>query len=195
VTAPTPNAELAYRVLDQIDAHPESWDQSTWWIARDCGTTACFAGWAVHLSGGQITKKTVTGWDLISTVVADGLPGLNGEHVSYAAACLLGLGLEEEFKEEAEGLELFNGHNTRDDLGRLVAEIFGPRPEHSEAVDDEIPTCRRCDMPNRVDARTGICRMCESEILVAEVVYHGPVKPPFGTPEREAYDREHGSAS
>lgn len=28
---------------------------------------------------------------------------------------------------------------------------------------------------------------------VAEIVDHGPVKPPYGTPEREAYDREHGS--
>lgn len=39
MTAPTkPNAELAYAVLDQIDAHPETWDQGDW----DCGTTACF---------------------------------------------------------------------------------------------------------------------------------------------------------
>jgi hypothetical protein len=29
----------------------------------------------------------------------------------------------------------------------------------------------------------------EGEYLVS----HGPVKPPYGTPEREAYDREHGA--
>ena len=27
------------------------------------------------------------------------------------------------------------------------------------------------------------------------LVEHGPVKPPYGSPEREAYDREHGGTT
>jgi hypothetical protein len=51
MTAPTPNAELAYKVLDHIDAHPQQWRQGWWFTELDCGTAACFAGWACVLSG------------------------------------------------------------------------------------------------------------------------------------------------
>lgn len=52
MSRPTPNAELAYRTLDQIDASPEHWRQSSW----VCGTSYCFGGWAVVLSGGQLNE-------------------------------------------------------------------------------------------------------------------------------------------
>lgn len=126
-----PNAELAYRVLDHIDAHPEQWDQSHWWSDRaeiwpggaavpTCGTSGCFAGWAVHLSGEQVQRGYV-----------------NGEAVWNRAAQLLGFGGENHMDGYAItqadnpslNTSLFCGSNTRDDLGRLVAEIFGPRPE------------------------------------------------------------------
>lgn len=107
----TPNAELAYRVLDHIDARPETWEQATW----DCGTAACFAGWAVRLSGG-----TAYG----SKVVA-GPPELIGEHVEYAAYRVLGIC---EFHGPDANDWLFDPDNTREDLGRLVEAIFGPRP-------------------------------------------------------------------
>lgn len=112
MTAPTPNAALAYAVLDQIDAHPDSWNQEIW----DCGTTACFAGWAVRLSGG-----TSDG----SEVVA-GPAELVGEHVEYAAYKALGIG---EFHNACQDEWLFDADNDREDLGHLVAEIFGPRPD------------------------------------------------------------------
>lgn len=46
-----PNVELAQQVLEQIEEHPDTWDQGYW--AREtasCGTTHCFAGWAVALA-------------------------------------------------------------------------------------------------------------------------------------------------
>lgn len=43
------------RVIDQINAHPESWDQSVW----HCGTKHCFAGWAQILAGKPEIKDLV----------------------------------------------------------------------------------------------------------------------------------------
>lgn len=112
----TPNAELAYRVLDQIDAHPELWDQAVW----DCGTTACFAGWAVRLSGE--TSSNDDGAD---------------NYTPDVAARLLGFDRRDEMDEitDAAGERewLFSSENTREDLGRMVEEIFGPRPHPAES--------------------------------------------------------------
>lgn len=115
MTAPKPNAELAYRVLDQIDADPKSWNQGAW----DCGTAACFAGWAVRLSGG----KSVDQDNDTYVVDAPAALGITGLPVDEAAVKLLGHSCD-----NSEG-DLFEASNTREDLGRLVAEIFGPRPE------------------------------------------------------------------
>lgn len=112
----TPNAELAYRVLDHIDAHPDSWNQGDWW----CGTTGCFAGWAVTLSGCKI--------DPASGQVEHGPPDLLGRSVSGAALKLLRTPpYTDVFDEECE--DLFDGDNDREDLGRIVADLFGPRPQ------------------------------------------------------------------
>lgn len=120
MTVPTPNAELAYKVLDAVNAHRKSFDMSDWWdgpaervtlndlLDEKCGTTACFAGWAIALSG----------YDLGGGV------HLDGEHVSYSygkfAEKLLGL-------DEDEAGELFFGDGS--DIDEVVAEIFGPRPD------------------------------------------------------------------
>jgi hypothetical protein len=40
---------LPQRILDQIEAHPESWNQETW--HSTCGTKHCIAGHATNLSG------------------------------------------------------------------------------------------------------------------------------------------------
>ena len=49
------NREHYQQVLDQITAHPETWDQTQW----HCGTTHCFAGWAQLLSGHPAKDATV----------------------------------------------------------------------------------------------------------------------------------------
>jgi len=112
VTAP--NAELAYAVLDRIDADPESWDQTIW----SCNTTACFAGHAVQLSGGILDYE----------LVVEGPGDLGGRSVEEAAYRVLGISADASWLHDGNDW-LFAQDNDREDLGRLVAEIFGPRPE------------------------------------------------------------------
>lgn len=107
-----PNAELAYKILDQIDAHPETWQQGVW----DCGTAACFAGWAVRLAGGKVDLRD----GVLDPLVIDGPEELVGLEIPDAAEVALSA--------SCVSPNLFDGSNTREDLGWLVAEIFGPRP-------------------------------------------------------------------
>jgi hypothetical protein len=116
-----PNVELAYRVLDHIDANPEQWNQATWFGRSECGTTGCFAGWAVALAGHDIDfDPEPNEWDgrqPYASIDGDGNKAIR----DVAAAELRISGEDEEV--------LFDGDNTREDLGDLVAEIFGPRPD------------------------------------------------------------------
>jgi hypothetical protein len=119
------DSALAWRVMDHVDAHPEQHDQTLWWNPEaDCGTAGCFAGWTVLLSGGELIRR---GGLLSAVYVENGLGDLNGKHVALAAATLLGIDVDSD-QYEAEDLTLFSERNTREDLRRLVAEIFGPRP-------------------------------------------------------------------
>lgn len=117
-----PNAELAYRVLDHIDAHPEQWDQGIYIGKAECGTVACFAGWTALLSGGKpgfFAYSDETSW------LEDGLGFVA---VADRAERLLHASRYIERGDDEPYDDLFGGSNTREDLGRLVAEIFGPRP-------------------------------------------------------------------
>lgn len=111
-----PNAELAYRILDRIDADPRSWRQDVW----DCGTAACFAGWAVRLSGGTSSDDLVT----------EGPAELVGRAVGAAAHTVLGIDEDTAWSlfDRGTGDWLFSPDLDREGLGRTVAEIFGPRP-------------------------------------------------------------------
>lgn len=121
-----PNAELAYRVLDHIDAHPESWDQETWY----CETSACFAGWAALLSGLELGYEDGRMWDVEVVSASDPLRSrMVGWHVQEAACALLGISHDHVVRIDGEDDELFNENNDRAKLGELVKEIFGPRPD------------------------------------------------------------------
>lgn len=117
-----PNAALAYRVLDHIDAHPEQWNQGLYIGKAECGTVACFAGWTCLLSGETPSYfgdgQTETSW---LTFNGDQIP------VADRAEQLLGV---DRYIELGEGGadDLFGGGNSREDLGELVEELFGPRP-------------------------------------------------------------------
>lgn len=126
-----PNTPLAYLVLDHIDAHPDSWDQADWGRKNDCGTRACFAGWAVLLAGGEAQADSTGNW---ATVTVEGKT-----FHSIRTAAMLVLGIEDDEVPSTRRLcsccddvddscGLFDGTNTRVALGRFVEELFGPRP-------------------------------------------------------------------
>lgn len=121
-----PNARLAYLVLDHIDAHPEQHHQRDFVcrsgpersVAADdmpCGTTACFAGWTVLLSGHTIHLGVMPKVKVVDRMV----------DVDDLAAQLLGIA---ERGMDDVPYQLFYDARNRESLGRLVAEIFGPRP-------------------------------------------------------------------
>lgn len=122
-----PNAALAYRALDQIDARPELWDQGYWFTVTDCGTAGCIAGWACVLSGDKPSPWEGLMEDLsIGDQVAHvDLP--TGERVEARERARALLGITEE-----QAQDLFWFENTRGVLGRLVERIFGPRPDGGE---------------------------------------------------------------
>jgi hypothetical protein len=125
-----PNTELAWRVMDHIDAHPGQWDQGLWIGESGCGTVACFAGWTVMLSGFEVDSDS-------EGVIAPQHPEWRGLHVSTVAEELLGL--DDEVL-AAKG-DVFCGLLTRAELGDRVAEIFGPRPAWSAAEEQAWREC------------------------------------------------------
>jgi hypothetical protein len=114
-----PNAELAYRVLDHIDAHPEQWNQGLWVTKVECGTAACFAGWACLLSGEKPDSD-----ELLGVLLRSGMPIPDRAEQLLRASRFVTSLVDGEWEDE----DLFGEYNTREDLGRLVEEIFGPRP-------------------------------------------------------------------
>jgi hypothetical protein len=119
-----PNAELAYRVLDHIDADPNSWKQDVWISKHGCGTVACFAGWACLLSGDQPAADPDSDDDETERVHIAWQSGY--EEVPERASSLLGIPLADWRTSEGH---VFDEDNSREDLSRLVAEVFGPRPD------------------------------------------------------------------
>lgn len=122
-----PNAKLAYKVLDYIDAHPTEWDQQRW--------RTCFAGLTVKLAGGVsfYGPTKLAGGVTSGEWVADGPPELLNLHIEIAAAKVLGIDPWEvndfDPDENEDEFLLFLACNDRADLERIVAKIFGPRPD------------------------------------------------------------------
>lgn len=123
----TPNAELAYKVLDHIDAHPEQWNQGVYIGKAECGTVACFAGWACLLSGEE--PRFPDDRPLTDMLLR---PSGAWTLVPERAEVLLGI---ERFVDELEDpedpdddVDLFAANNSREWLGVLVEHLFGPRP-------------------------------------------------------------------
>lgn len=134
------NAALAYAVLDQITAHPQTWDQSFWITETDCGTAACFAGWACLLSGDRPSHeqgvlelgRSRMLFRHIDFVEVDG--SILPNPVRYRAADLLGIGY-------GDAHALFASSNTIDQLHQLVTRIFGPHPLPNVATSETIREC------------------------------------------------------
>lgn len=118
--------ELAQKVLDHIEAHPERHDQHRWVDnPYDCGTSACLAGWTVLLNAQEGELPADTRVRLAHELSVDG----NWE--SVAAKLLLGDEFEPEWltrdvSEQQEALhEAF--HTTYDHHVAIdrFADVFG----------------------------------------------------------------------
>jgi hypothetical protein len=112
------NDELFIAVLAQIEKHPETWDQGVWRSA--CGTSFCFAGWALHLSGIQWVAplRNEAMYRYVHTEV--------GTRPAWAVAVeLLGLPYLDDFLEPEEGRLLFSPLNTFAQLYRISADLMG----------------------------------------------------------------------
>ncbi len=118
--------KLAWDTLDLIQAHPAKLDMNTWLSQAEedeigqtvvledltvgCGTTACFAGWAVLVAGGQLFADS---WGPMAQIGGD------VDTVPRVARNLLELSKE-------ESLLLF--HCRVDELASQVERFMGPRP-------------------------------------------------------------------
>ena len=121
MTDTEPNAELAYRVLDHIDAEPDSWNQARW----ECGSAACFGGWAVRLGANALISYNSSDG---SARVIEGPESLLDRYADDVANEVLGLD-----SAYTRGLVddqdwLYDPSHDRETLGRVVEELFGPRP-------------------------------------------------------------------
>lgn len=136
-----PNPALAWRVLDYIEAHPERHNQSSWIDATragmtdrvvdrndvegSCGTTACFAGWTLLLSGATIDLEDHMAYNQVSAA---------WQGVARFAADLLGIseaaapcGCSD--CNDRPATRLFYRAETIEDLRKAVFDVFGPRPD------------------------------------------------------------------
>jgi hypothetical protein len=114
------NDELIDKVLHYIENHPDEWDQETWF----CGTTACFAGRALLMSGFEIVDTALLrekikghedyGW-LDDFEMIDEAGNLVREYTTRAAE-RLGLNWD-------DAIMLFNGRNDLEDLRAIIADI------------------------------------------------------------------------
>lgn len=127
MTAPTPNAALAYQVLDLARASGDSFEMSSWaWsldgepvglddlTKHDCGTTACLAGWTAAVMGYKVDS---------AARVFDSDGNEVSQEADLFAAGILGIDADQAGR-------LFYSSDSQ--VGRLVAEIFGPRPDGGE---------------------------------------------------------------
>jgi len=101
------NKKLIKRIVAQISAVPKAWDQGAWVETTTCGTSRCFAGWAMFLEGytDEIGQPTVKGWrffkehDLtheVNIAHIDPESGLPDWNLPYEAAAAIVLGISRE---------------------------------------------------------------------------------------------------
>lgn len=133
-----PNADLAYRVLDYIEAHPEQHNQATFIfgygnlpvLSKDnapCGTTACFAGWTVLLTGHQIVVKNP-----VTTRVRRGNTLVP---IDEFAADLLGIDMRA--LEGGGAYDLFYEAASLEEVRDDIERLFGPRPQAAHAGSED----------------------------------------------------------
>lgn len=123
----TPNAKLAYRVLDHLTANPHQFDPTLapGWYDTDGYTVAENTGtliggletWACLLSGDRLLEDGFNGEYGVTTTT--------GDRDMYDRAVEL-LGLTPEVNDWVLG---YDENDTVNDLAKNIAEVFGPRPD------------------------------------------------------------------
>lgn len=96
---PERNVELLQQTMQYIKDNPEQHKQDIW--LNECGTAACFAGWAALLSGHSSSEL----YEVISR------SGMN-----RFGADLLGLNYD-------EAIQMFEIHNSREMLEHMVKDL------------------------------------------------------------------------
>lgn len=107
-----PNMEMIDKILDHIEAHPETWNQKSWAQKVDCGTAFCVAGHAVAMTYPKAQFLFDQYWKTADVVELE--PDGEERHVSELAREILDLN-------EYQGDALFDEANTLSDL-RAKAE-------------------------------------------------------------------------
>ena len=119
----TVNAEALERVMTHIKDNPRMWRQATYFTDRDvhdCGTTACFAGWAVQFYAEQEGWKPREELFVATTAryyFKDGQPPEDASHVAEVAAEILGI-------TDADADILFGGSNDMEQLETMVKNLL-----------------------------------------------------------------------
>ena len=129
----TPNVALLRQTLRYIKDNPEGWEQANW-----CGTSQCFAGWAVTLAGmrANLLKETVAVDDMPNELAAAVGPDVMEITVREAAIIALGIAdcelpdVDDEWPDDEPELisaasVLFYSGNTLEDLECYVADLCG----------------------------------------------------------------------
>lgn len=137
------NNELLDKVMNKINEDPVHWNQSVWRtyglsddllkaigegydavhiLEVDCGTSFCFAGWAIQLSGEKVQwydTDSLYANEEDHDIIADIAHDEFGNYIvdaEYRAERLLGI------DSHTSGW-LFNGGNTKEDLAYYVNQI------------------------------------------------------------------------
>jgi hypothetical protein len=123
------NVEKCEEVLQFIKDHPEKHDQGTWGHETDCGTAACFAGWAVLLNGYELQLQFGDPFGGHCFDVKSLKTGVRSA-VATAAAEVLELTY-------GEAMTLFHAGNTFEELEQMVKNISNGDPIERNTRHDE----------------------------------------------------------
>lgn len=115
-----PNVPLLRKVWEYVKDEPDDYDQREWvkqqHLGTTCGTTYCFAGHALALSGHTLEARYSYG----TYAPEYYLDGERVVDVNIAAEACKALGIS-----YTMGDRLFWGSNTREDVRRIVSGIIG----------------------------------------------------------------------
>jgi hypothetical protein len=79
---PELNVPLNLQVMAAIEAEPRRWNQNLVVGMRKCGTTYCYAGWALKLSGDALDSQYANYWETRAREVL-GLTTEQGDRIFY----------------------------------------------------------------------------------------------------------------